>query len=89
MIIHDTCSSVSSMLYHLQWPTLENRHTYLKLRRLNLVDTNINLTPLDSATHTHEVTPIATPFPSSELKLFLTPSYHQQRTCETIYMSHW
>ena len=51
-------SSVSSMLHHLQWPTLENRRTYLKLLLFykiekSLVDININLQPIDSVTRGH------------------------------------
>ena len=51
-------SSVSSMLHHLHWPTLENRRIYLKLLLFykihkSLVNTTINLSPLDSVTRGH------------------------------------
>ena len=51
-------SSVTNMINHLSWPTLESRRTFLKLLLFykiekNLVETSINLVPLTTITRGH------------------------------------
>ena len=51
-------SSVTNMINHLSWPTLESRRTFLKLLLFykiekNLVKTSINLVPLTTITQGH------------------------------------
>ena len=51
-------SSVTNMMNHLSWPTLESRRTFIKLLLFykiekKLVETTINLIPLTSTTRGH------------------------------------
>ena len=51
-------SSVTNMINHLSWPTLESRRTFLKLLLFykiakNLVETSTNLVPLTTITRGH------------------------------------
>ena len=66
-------SSVTSMLNHLKWPSLEQRRNFLKLimfyKILNgLVDVSITLTPLSTSTRGHNQC-FATPFARTDTYL--------------------
>jgi len=70
---YSQCSSVTNMMNHLSWPTLESRRTFLKLLLFykiekKLVETSINLIPLTTITRGH---PHRYSIPSANIDTYL------------------